>query len=133
MTPQERPEWFEISEGDDSANVRRVSKRLPISALVVTLAILGVGAVVAQTQEQSPASAIETTTPVETQSLTTTNPTTPDVTNAPGLASAPSIANPPKQRDGDDDDDDRGKRHGSRPSHDEEDDDDDDEGFGDDD
>ena len=127
MTPQERPEWFEISEGDDSANVRRVSKRLPVSALLVTLAILGVGAVVAQTQEESPASAIETSVPVATQNLTTTNSTSPATTEAP---SAPVIANPPAKRGGDDDD--KGEHHGSRPSHGDEGD-DDHEGFEDDD
>jgi len=59
MSPQQKPEWFEIADADRAASVRKVSKGLPVMALVAVAAILGVGVVAAQTQEQSPASAVE--------------------------------------------------------------------------
>jgi len=60
MNPNKKPEWFELAEVDNAATVRKVSKKLPVLALVGVAAILGVGAVMAQTQEESPASATET-------------------------------------------------------------------------
>lgn len=59
MSPQQKPEWFEITEADNAASVRKVAKGLPVMALVAVAAILGVGVHAAQTQDQSPASAVE--------------------------------------------------------------------------
>ena len=64
MTPSQKPEWIEIADKDNSVFPRRVSKGLPVMALVVTAAILGIGSIFAQTSEESPASAIEIATPV---------------------------------------------------------------------
>ena len=139
MTPQEKPEWFELSEGEGSANVRRVSKTLPIAAVIATMAILGIGGVVAQTQDPSTASAIEVTSPTQAQTQTQTQSQTQSATTADSVAvsaaaSAPAIAMPPTGRGDDDEDDDEGdddEHHKSRNSH--GDDDDDDDRFGDDD
>lgn len=121
MTPKEKPEWFEISENDKSSNVRPISKRIPILALVATALILGVGAVIAQTQEESPASANEASTASPTVSepnqVVAEQPTPainkPKIT-APSIK-APKIAKPPINR-GDDDEfgerGERGERHG---------------------
>jgi hypothetical protein len=120
MTPKNKPEWFEISENDNSANVRPISKRLPIVALVASALILGIGAVVAQTQEEPPASAVEALTPTPTvqdqNQVVVTQPSTP-VSKAPivktPVAKAPTIAKPPTGRGGEDEDE-SGERHEGR-------------------
>lgn len=129
MTPQEKPEWFEISENDSSSNVRPISKRIPVLALVATALILGVGAVVAQTQEESPASAVEATTtvPAITDQPQVDSGTSATAPNAPSLTApkittpnAPSIAKPPAGRGGDDDDEfgeHEGREHRERGEH----------------
>jgi len=58
MTENNKPEWFEITDADEKPALGKVSKTLPVSAVLVTALILGVGAVVAQTQDQTPASAL---------------------------------------------------------------------------
>ena len=143
MTENNKPEWFVITEADEKPALRKVSKTLPVSAVLVTALILGVGAVVAQTQDQTPASA--TTASVEqTQSAQASsspqvvstvksavaNPTTAAAAVVGAVATNklanPSIANlPTGGGDDDDDDDDHGRGH--------DDDDDDDEDEGDDD
>lgn len=141
MTENNKPEWFEITDADEKPALRKVSKSLPVSAVLVTALILGVGAVVAQTQDQTPASA--TTASVEqTQSAQASsspqvvstvksavaNPTTAAAAVVGAVATNklanPSIAKLPTGG-GDDDDDDHGRGH--------DDDDDDDEDEGDDD
>ena len=143
MTENNKPEWFEITDADEKPALRKVSKSLPVSAVLVTALILGVGAVVAQTQDQTPASA--TTASVEqTQSAhassspqvvstvksAVANPTTAAAAVVGAVATNklanPSIAKlPTGGGDDDDDDDDHGRGH--------DDDDDDDEDEGDDD
>ena len=58
MTQNNKPEWFEITDADEKPALRKVSKSLPVSAVLVVALILGAGAVVGQTQNESPASAI---------------------------------------------------------------------------
>jgi hypothetical protein len=83
MTPSKKPDWFEISENDKSSDVRRVTKRYPLLALLATVVILGVGAVVAQTQEEEPAIAVLSATP------------SPRVTESiPPAVNPPSISKP---------------------------------------
>ena len=141
MTENNKPEWFEITDADEKPELRTVSKTLPVSAVLVTALILGVGAVVAQTQDQTPASA--TTASVEqTQSAQASsspqvvstvksavaNPTAAAVVVgavATNKLANPSIAKLPNGGGDDDDGDDHGRGH--------DDDDDDDEDEGDDD
>ena len=61
MTQNNKPEWFEITDADEKPALRKVSKSLPVSAVLVVALILGAGAVVGQTQNESPASAISAT------------------------------------------------------------------------
>ena len=125
MTENNKPEWFEITDADEKPALRKVSKTLPVSAVLVTALILGVGAVVAQTQDQTPASAtsagVEQTQPAEA------NPTKAAAAVVGGVA-ADKLANPSISKlptgGRDDDDDHHGRGH---------DDDDDDEDEGDDD
>ncbi|MEY3215291.1 MAG: hypothetical protein RLZZ82_525, partial [Actinomycetota bacterium] len=60
MTQNNKPEWFEITDADEKPELRKVSKSLPVSAVLVAALILGVGAVTAQTQGVRPLSALNT-------------------------------------------------------------------------
>ena len=79
MTPDEKPEWFQLADADNSASIRKISKGLPIMALVAVAAIIGVGAIFAQPQEQTPASATETLAPavVESTQISTQSESSP--------------------------------------------------------
>jgi FtsZ-interacting cell division protein ZipA len=124
MTSNQKPEWFEISEKEKSSDVRSISKPLPILALITTVLILGVGAVVAQTQEESPASAVESISPTPKVQNQRENASVIDSSSAPTskapVIKAPRIAKPPTNPGGDDEDEfgerhqrgERGERHG---------------------
>ena len=91
MTPNKKPEWFQLADADNSASIRKISKGLPIMALVAVAAIIGVGAIFAQPQEQTPVSATETLAPavVESTQVSTQSESVPvSINNAPaGTAS----------------------------------------------
>ena len=121
MTPNKKPEWFQLADADNSASIRKISKGLPIMALVAVAAIIGVGAIFAQPQEQTPVSATETLAPavVESTQVSTQSESVPaSIKNATAGTSsvvtpiAPKtptgVANPlaKKPMGGDDDDDD---------------------------
>ena len=63
MTPPKKPEWIKIVESDNRPAIRKSSKGLPVIALLAVAAIIGVGAVVAQTPGESPALAVESASP----------------------------------------------------------------------
>lgn len=65
MCPPEKPEWIELADKDNAASPRKISKKLPVAALVAAAAIIGVGAVLGQTAEESPAQATESVVPSE--------------------------------------------------------------------
>jgi hypothetical protein len=92
MTENKKPEWFEIAESDGPAAPPKASKTLPLAAVFATVLILGIGAVVAQVQEESPATAVDTTSVQTTASNSTASPTSV----AQVLKSSPiaRIANP---------------------------------------
>jgi len=103
MTPDKKPEWFQLADADNSASTRKISKGLPIMALVAVAAIIGVGAIFAQPQEQSPANATETVAPAEVNSTQTSaksetvapaNTDAPAVTSAKEESVAPATAEP---------------------------------------
>lgn len=72
MTPPEKPEWIQIAEAENASSPRKISKSLPIMAFVVSALIIGAGAVLAQTQDESPANAVE-----NTQQVVQSSPSTP--------------------------------------------------------
>lgn len=136
MTNINKPEWFEIAEQDGLAPTRKVSKSLPVSAVLAATMILGVGAFVGQAHEGAPASATEnsviaenasavtdqtgaTTNSSNTSLITAAAPAAAAVAATSGLAN-PSIATMPTG--GEDEDDDHDER-GIRSGHDEDDDD----------
>jgi len=128
MTEDNKPEWFEITDADEKPELRKVSKSLPVSAVLVAALILGVGAVTAQTQGVMPLSASNTnaTQTVQPENNATAqavsnvnsavaNPTTVAAAVA-GTVAANKLANPaiaklPTGGDDDDDDDDHGRDH----------------------
>jgi len=59
MSPLEKPEWIELADRDNAASIRKISKKLPVIALVAAAAIIGAGAILGQTAEESPAQATE--------------------------------------------------------------------------
>ena len=131
MTPDKKPEWFQLADADNSASTRKISKGLPIMALVAVAAIIGVGAIFAQPQEQTPASATETLAPavVESTQISTQSESAPASNNnapagttlvvtpiAPKAPAAAGVANPLAKKpmgggDDDDDDDDEDEDH----------------------
>ena len=131
MTENNKPEWFEIAENDGPALPPKASKTLPLAAVIATALILGVGAVVAQVQGESPATAVEIASVQTTASSSTASPTSVAQVSNPSTSSTiagtsglqnPSIAQLPTK--GEDDDDHEGRSH--KGDHD--DDDDEDEG-----
>ena len=144
MTENNKPEWFEITDADEKPELRKVSKSLPVSAVLVAALILGVGAVTAQTQGVMPLSASNTNASQTAQpennataqavsnvNSAVANPTTAAAavvgTVATNKLANPAISKLPTGGDDDDDDDDHGR------DHDDDDDDDDDDEEGDDD
>ena len=130
MTENNKPEWFEITDADEKPELRKVSKSLPVSAVLVAALILGVGAVTAQTQGVMPLSdsntnATQTVQPannataqaVSNVNSAVANPTTAAAAVA-GTVAANKLANPAILKlptgggdDDDDDDDDNGRDH----------------------
>ena len=58
MTENNEPEWFEIIDNDEKPELRKVSKSLPLSAVLVAALILGAGVITAQTQNVNPLTAL---------------------------------------------------------------------------
>ena len=135
MTENNKPEWFEIAESDGPTQPAKVRRSLPVAAVMAAALIIGVGAVVAQTQEEPPANATETTSVANNQitAATTAAATTAPTTAAPKSAVTPTqsaIANPniAKLPTGGEREEDEGEHegrehHGDRESHSEGDDD----------
>jgi len=133
MTDNNKPEWFEIAENDGPAQPKKVRRSLPIAAVTAIALVIGVGAVVAQTQEESPANAVENTLTQATATATQAaqvKQAAPSVRiGNPSVASTPSetLQNPSiatlPTKGGDDEDDDHGDRP-RRGHHDEHEDDD---------
>ena len=135
MTQNNKPEWFEITDKDEKPELRKVSKSLPISAVLVVALIFGAGAVVTQTQNETLASAanadaVQSPSTQSTPSAKKVKPAvkSPKNTPAPVVEAVatnklvnPSISTLPT---GGGDDEDVNEHHG-RGHHDDEDDDDD--------
>lgn len=101
MTDNNKPEWFEMAENDRPSIPGKPSKTLPIAAVLAAALILGVGAIVAQTQEETPAvadtSSAQSAAISDAATPATVTPTvSPAVTPAvtPKLSTTPSLQNP---------------------------------------
>ena len=93
MTENNKPEWFRIIDKDEKPELRRVSKSIPVSAVMVTALILGAGAVMGQTQNDTPASATSTSQSQSQSPQITANPSTAATAVIGGMA-ANKLANP---------------------------------------
>ena len=128
MTPK-KPDWFELTDGENSpAQVRRINKKLPIAAVAAAGVIIVAGSLFANANDEPSASA---DTPATSQSASAsasasaTGFPTP-TTTASGMNSlpVPTVTNVPKRGDGDHDGRERGDHHdgdhhdGDRPEHD---------------
>ena len=91
MTPPKKPEWFELTEGDAVKPRTSVKRSARGVLLALPLLLIGVGVVVAQGTDESPAAA---------ESITTL------ASAAPQLNTVPAIATPPTAGDDEDGDDD---------------------------
>ena len=141
MTENNKPEWFEITDNDEKPELRKVSKSLPVSAVLVAALILGVGAVTAQTQNVTSFSELipHATQSIHSDSAPTAqavssvksavaNPTTTAAAVVGAVATTklanPAISKLPTGGDyyEDDDDDDHGRDHDDEEDEDDEDD-----------
>jgi len=104
MDPMNKPEWFQLVDSDGGKPRRNVKRGFRAVALSVPLLAIGIGVVVAQSSNESPASA-ETTSVAATQSpQVTTSPVAPKVVSAPTKSVQPAIAKPPAAPSGGEDD-----------------------------
>ena len=95
MTPPKKPEWFQLVESDGGKAHTSVRRSARGALLALPLLLIGVGVVVAQGTDESPAIA---------EPVTTLASAAPSVSANVALAN-PSIAIPPTGG-GDDEDDD---------------------------
>lgn len=105
---------MEIADGDDQGPAVVAKKRRPLVIAMTALLVTLGGVVVAQTHEESPASADEMIIPQTSQSATSIAPAiSPSAPSKSVTPSAPAIATPPNMKGGDDDDE-RGEHEGRR-------------------
>ena len=91
MSPDQKPEWFDITDADNATSPRKVAKTIPLLALAAAVAIIGLGSVFTQTQQEPPASAVENVTTPATQAdpvATSTQPSTVVASSTPAAGSA---------------------------------------------
>ena len=94
MTPPKKPEWFELAESDGGKAHTSVKRSARGALLALPLLLIGVGVVVAQGTDESPAIA---------EPVTTLASAVPSMSANVALAN-PSIAIPPTGGEDDDDD-----------------------------
>ena len=58
MNLDKKPEWFEMTENDNAPQIRKVTKSLPVSAIVAVALVLGSGAVIGQQGDEPSLAAI---------------------------------------------------------------------------
>ena len=101
--------WMDIAREDAINDVRHSGQRLPFIAAAVSLLIIGAGAVFAQTSNESPAQAEETSVTQTSQtSSTVSDPaiSSPSATTPSGIPVIPNVAPGVGGYDEDDDEDD---------------------------
>jgi hypothetical protein len=120
-----KPEWFELTEKDGGKTHFEVKRGLKSFALAIPLLAIGAGVVFAQTSNESPATAEETTIAVASAAPSVTQSTKPSITStvAQPKATIGTPPLPPTGGDDEDEDDDRDHKRGERNHDDEEDDD----------
>ena len=110
MTPK-KPDWFELTDGEDSpANVRKINKKLPFAALVAAGAIVLGGSIFATAHDEPSAVA---DTPTASQSAIAS--ASPNISSTPSQSPSgvnalpvPTVTNAPQRGDDDHDGRERG-------------------------
>ena len=108
MDPMNKPEWFQIAENDGVKPRKTVKRGVRAFALSLPLLAIGIGVVVAQSSDESPANA-DSTSVAATASPKVSTPSV--VTSTPDQPKQPSIAKPPAAPRGGDDDRHEGGEH----------------------
>jgi len=108
MDPMNKPEWFQIAENDGVKPRKTVKRGVRAFALSLPLLAIGIGVVVAQSSDESPANA-DSTAVASTASPKISTPSV--VTSTPEQSKQPSIAKPPAAPRGGDDDEREGGEH----------------------
>ena len=101
--------WMEIAREDAINDVRHSGQRLPFIAAVVSLLIIGAGAVFAQTSNESPAQAEEISVTQTSQTPSAVSDpvaSAPSATTPSGIPVIPNVAPGVGGYDDDEDDDD---------------------------
>ena len=111
MEPMKKPEWFELTESERRNPRITVKRRARGAILALPILLIGMGAVVAQSADESPANAETATVAVASAAPTVSQPMTkssaPSV-NSVAAPAKPSIATPPTGGGDDDENDDEG-------------------------
>ena len=102
MTPPKKPEWMEIADNDGGSinPAPKAKKSRPMLIAAAALVLTFGGAVIAQSNQNSPAHAELSIAPQASQSATSAVSTSNNAVTPP-----PAIATPPKMKGGDDDED----------------------------
>jgi hypothetical protein len=103
MDPMNKPEWFQIAEKDGGLPRRTAKRGFRAVALSVPLLAIGIGVVVAQSSNESPASAETATVAIASAAPSVAQSVKPSITSTVAPAK-PSIATPPLAPTGGDDD-----------------------------
>ena len=96
MDPMNKPEWFQITEKDGGKPHRPVRRGIRAFALSIPLLAIGIGVVVAQSSDESPANAETATFAIASAA--------PSITSNV-VQAKPAIATPPLPPTGGEDDD----------------------------
>lgn len=104
MTPPKKPEWFELADSDGGMPRRTLKRGFRTLALSVPLLAIGIGVVVAQTSDESPANAETATVAIASAAPSAAQSVKPAITSNVAPAK-PSIATPPLAPTGGSDDD----------------------------
>jgi hypothetical protein len=118
MTPPNKPEWMQLADADSAPQVKKVTRALPALVLAAALSIVGVGALLAQSGAETPATSNEqgasvsmTSSPSEpspSKSISAADPSAianPNAPQQPGIAAMPTGGGDDDDEDEDDDDD----------------------------
>ena len=108
MTPPKKPDWMEIADNDGGSNnpVPKAKKGRSVLVAATALVLTFGGAVIAQSNEDSPTPVEQSIVPQASQSATSVAPAISSAVTPSPAISAPAIATPPNMKGGDDDDED---------------------------
>ena len=90
MNDNSKPEWIQIAESDGPLQPVKARRSLPVTTTLALALVFGAGTVVAQTQEETPAQATETTSAAINNPSSVNPKTTSTAVMTPKIATLPS-------------------------------------------